>query len=274
MKNKYIVFISCLLVVNLLISCSTTNTLTISVTEPAPVFLNKKITKIGIINRSIPDKKHEVVDAIDKILTAEGAALDKLGSRAALEGLKEELLKNNQFVSVVLVDDLDSKKYATDQFSAAIPWQKVTEICTKNNVDALFELSFYDTDSKIGYKIVNSEVKNGFGLKIPMIAHEVTVSTLIKSGWRIYDTTDKVISDVFTDSKSIALIGRGINPIKAFEAITTRKEAVLQVSTRMGQNYAYSILPNRNRVSRDYYVKGTNNFQIGKRRKSTTKYRF
>lgn len=272
MNKKIILFASFFLLVNFLISCGSTNTLTLKVTEPAPVLLNKKSTKIGIINRSLPNKKQEILDAIDKILTIEGKELDKKGSFAEILSLKEELLKNNKLTDVFILDSVASKKYGFDQFSDELPWEKIEEICSLNKVDAIYELSFFDTDSKIAYKTHNSEVKNNLGLKIPMIEHEVIVRTLIKTGWRIYDNNDKTISDVYADSKVVELKGRGINPIKAFETIKTRKDVVLSVCRELGRDYANRILPYSIRVTRDYYVKGTSNFEIGKRRAQAGKW--
>lgn len=266
--SKFILFS----VIIVLQACSSTNHLTLSVTEPAPVYINKQVGKIGIINRSIPDKKYEALDAIDKILTIEGKELDKKGSMVAIENLKSELLKNNRIQNVVLIDSIDYKKYGIDQFSAELSWAKIDEICKKHNVDAIYELSFFDTDSNVNYKTVTSQVNNSFGIKIPIIEHEATVNTLIKSGWRIYDNKDKVISDYYTTAKTVTLSGRGINPLKAFETILGRKDAVLSVSKNIGENYALRILPYNIRVSRDYYVKGTNNFEIGQRRAQAGKW--
>lgn len=256
----------------LLVSCSATNGLTLSVTEPAPILLNKKSSKIGILNRSLPDKKYEVFDAIDKILTAEGRDLDKLGSYSAIESLKKELLNNNKIQSVTIIDTLESKKYGIDQFTSELTWQKVEELCRVYDLDAIYELSYFDTDSKINYKTIKSEAKNAFGLKIPVIEHEATIITLIKSGWRIYDNNDKAIVDVYYTNNTIQLSGRGINPLKAFETVQSRKDAVLAVSKNIGKSYALQILPFNIRVSRDYYVKGTPNFEIGKRRAQAGKW--
>lgn len=266
MNKKIILSVSCFVLINLLLSCSATNTLTLKATEPAPVLLNKNTTKIGIINRSIPTKKQEVLDAIDKILTIEGKELDKIGSNSEIISLKEELLKNSNITNVVILDSIATKTYSIDRFSDELPWVKIEEICSKNNLDAIYELSFFDTDSDVAYKTYTTEVKNNLGLKIPAIEHEVTVTTLIKSGWRIYDYNNKLILDVFADSKTVNLKGRGINPVKAFETIKTRKDAVLSVSKDLGIAYANRILPYNIRVTRDYYVKGTSNFEIGKRR--------
>ena len=64
MQKNYFLFLSAFFILTLFSSCSATNGLTLSVTEPAPVLLNKESKNIGILNRSIPDKKYEIVDYI------------------------------------------------------------------------------------------------------------------------------------------------------------------------------------------------------------------
>ncbi|MCD8518795.1 MAG: hypothetical protein LRY32_04145 [Flavobacterium sp.] len=59
-KNCLQILVASVLV-TLLASCSPTNGLTLPVTEPAPILLNKQTSKIGIINRSLPDKNYEVL---------------------------------------------------------------------------------------------------------------------------------------------------------------------------------------------------------------------
>ncbi|VXC00465.1 conserved exported hypothetical protein [Flavobacterium sp. 9AF] len=266
MQKNYFFLTCSFFILILFTSCSATNVLTLSVTEPAPVLLHKASKNIGILNRSIPDKKYEIVDAIDKILTAEGKELDKKGSENTIESLQQELQKNEKLNRIIVLDTMASKKYGMDQFSAALPWSTVEAICIANDIDVIYELSFYDTDSKINYTTATSEVKNAFGLKVPILEHIVTVNTLIKSGWRIYDNHYKAIVDEYATTNTVTLNGRGINPVKAFETITTRKEAVLAISKEIGQKYAWQLLLYSIRVSRDYYVKGTNNFEIAKRR--------
>lgn len=95
-----IIITSCIIALQ---SCSSTNQLTLTVTEPAPVYINKSITKIGIVNRSIPDKKYETIDVIDKILTLEGKEFDKKGSWLVIENLKESLLNNNKIKKTLLL---------------------------------------------------------------------------------------------------------------------------------------------------------------------------
>jgi hypothetical protein len=258
-----------ILIIVVLSSCSSTNLLTVSVTEPSIVFIPLNITTVGIIDRSLPSKENESTDKIDKILSAEGKDLDKNAAHEAVQGLNDELLKSNRFSEVKIIDGVNVRSPGSGVFPAALSWETVEQICNENNVDALFVLSFYDTDTKIAYNAVPVEIAGPMGIKIPAIEHHANVTTLIKSGWRIYDPINKSIHDEYLENKTVRSNGVGINPAKAIESITGRNEAVLQVSNNMGHAYALRILPYRIRVTRHYYVKGTDNFVVGKRRAQT-----
>jgi uncharacterized protein DUF6340 len=269
MIKNYFKLLFTALLSGLVFSCSSTNLLTLSVTEPAPIYIESKGKSVGIINRSLPSKQNEAADVIDKILSAEGKDLDKEGANESVLGLQNELTKNNGFSAVKLIEESDLKSVGLGVFPAALPWETVTKISKQNQLDYLFELSFYDTDAKIEYKTATVEKANVVGIKIPMIEHQATISTMIKNGWRIYDVRNKNIVDEIASNNVVTSTGRGINPMKAVEAILGRKQNVLQLSNHLGSDYALKTLPYKIRVSRDYYVKGTNNFEIGKRRAQT-----
>lgn len=261
--------ISLLLISVTLCSCGSTNVLTLSVAEPAPVYIAPNIKTIGIIDRSLPSKKNEKLDKIDKILSAEGMNLDKEGAHESVTGLFDNLKKNDRFSEVKIIDSIDVRSPGLGVFPAALSWKTIEQLCNKHRVDAIFALSFYDTNTKVDYKTATTQIANPLGIKIPAIEHRVTVTTLIKNGWRIYDPVNKLIPDEFMIYENLVLRGKGINPVKAIKAIIGRKEAVLQVSRTIGNRYALRILPYSIRVSRDYYVKGTANFEIAKRRAQT-----
>ena len=264
---------SLLFIISILISsCSSTNLLTMDAIQPAPVNINAKDISIGIINRSMPSKKNEAVDAIDKILSIEGKNLDKEGAQNTIAGLQNELSKNNLIAGAKIIEVQNLKNTGLDLFPEALSWEKIGQICKENKVDIVYELSYYDTDAKVDYKVTNVETTNLLGLKIPLIEHQATITTLIKTGWRIYSLKNKVIADEFSTLDNVTLSGKGINPIKAIETIIGRKEAVLNISDKIGQSYAQRILPYYIRVSRDYFVKGTDNFVTAMRRAQTGKW--
>ena len=200
-------------------SCSSTNLLTMDALQPAPVNINAKDISIGIINRSVPSKKNEAVDEIDKILSIEGKNLDKEGAQNTVASLQNELSKNNLIIGAKIIEIPNLKNTGLDLFPESISWEKIGQICKENKVDVIYELSYYDTDSKVNYKVANVETTNILGLKIPLIEHQATVTTLIKTGWRIYSFKDKAILEEFSTQDNLTLSGKGINPVKAIDRI-------------------------------------------------------
>lgn len=263
MKNTLFIII-----LGLLISSCKTNLVYMSVMEPAPVFLSNSIKKIGIINRSLPTEKTKKSDDLEKILSLEGKDLDKESAEATVSGVQDELLKNNRFAEIKKINRDDLKTTGSGVFPASLDWKIVEKICNDNQVDALFSLEMFDTDAKLSYKINNITISTPLG-NVPGIEHEASLQTLIKTGWRIYDPVGHTIVDEYPMSESITTFGKGINPVTALRAITGRKDAVKNTSSKMGQDYAVRIIPYWIRVTRDYYVKGSNNFKTAKRRAQT-----
>jgi hypothetical protein len=101
---------------------------------------------------------------------------------------------------------------------------------------------------------------------LPLIEHTASMETIVKTGWRIYDPRNQVIADEFSHGESIVFTGRGINPLVAAAALIGRKDAVKEVSNKAGHGYAMRLIPFELRVTRDYFVKGTDNFKVAKRK--------
>jgi hypothetical protein len=246
-----------------LFSGCATNYLTMNVQEPAPVTMPSGIKKVGIINRSISDKSN-ILNNVDQALSLEFKNLDKEGSESCISGLENELKKNTRFDLVKFLP-VDIKSPGAGVFPAQLSWDDAAGMCRDLKVDALYVLEMFDTDTKISYATHNTTVKTPLG-EVPAIEHEATMVVSIHYGFRIYDGVSKTIRDEYRNTKSITFSGRGINPAAAAGALLGRKEAVKQLSLQIGEEYAQNIIPYWIRVSRDYYVKGTDNFIIAKRR--------
>lgn len=257
-----------LFLVAIILGACKTQHVYMSVQEPAPVSVPADIKKIGILNRSTPSDKTKVADAIDKVLSLEGVNLDKDGAQESIKGLESELLKNNRFTEIKNLDHINLKTTGAGVFPAMLSWSEVEKICKANEVDALFALELFDTDSKVNYSTAQTSVNTPLG-SIPALEHHVSMITTVKTGWRIYDPKGQYLLDEFAISDAITFNGKGINPVVAAGALIGRKDAVKQVSNRVGQAYAMRIIPFWIRVTRDYYVKGSSNFKIAKRRART-----
>ncbi len=253
----------------MMLSCSSMNSLTIPVIEPSPVYLPSYVQSVGIINRSLPSSENKQMDDIDKFLSVEGKNFDIDGANATVQGLFDELKKNERFAELKIIEVDNLKNPGMGVFPAPLSWDQIDLICEQQEVDAIFALSFYDTDAHMNYNANPVKINTPLGVSLPMVETEVTIRTNIKSGWRIYDPSNEVIQDEFILNSEQVSSGRGINPMNAAQAIIGRKEAVMQISNELGQDYALRILPYRHRVNREYYVKGTDNFEVGKRRAQT-----
>ncbi len=254
----------------ILISCSTQQ-LYLNVVEPAPVTIPAYIKSIGVINRSIATDKTKALDALDKAFSLEGVNLDKEGAMESIRGLSDELIKNTRFNEVKTLNDIDFRTSALTDFPTPLTWEIVGQICTETKTDALFSLEKFDTDTHLNYSTRKVTIKTPLG-SIPGLEHQADMETLVKTGWRIYDPSSKTILDEYIYNESVVFTGRGINPLVAAAALVGRKDAVNQVSNKAGQGYALRIIPYRLRVMRDYYVKGTNNFKIAKRKAQVGKW--
>jgi hypothetical protein len=129
----------------------------------------------------------------------------------------------------------------------------------------LISLELFDIESKVNYEAILTSLHPGFGI-VPAIESVLNTPTQMKTGWRIYDPATRTILDEFVISKQLTLSGGGINLQAAASILVGRNEAVKQAGNLAGQAYADRILPYWIRVSRDYFVRGNDNFVIAKRK--------
>ena len=246
------------------ISCKTQE-LYLNVTQPAPVTIAPEIKTIGIIDRSNPTDQTKSLDKLDKVLSLEGSKLDSIGTLEAIKGVTRELAANDRFNEVKLLNGLQFKTSSLGGMPRPLTWEQVDGICSDNGTQALFALELYDTDTRISYSTEPGKIKTVLG-DIPALNHRASMETLVKTGWRIYSPSDRKILDEHIIAESIVFSGQGLNPVAAVAGMINRKDAVKEVSRKAGRIYALRLIPYRLKVTRDYYVKGTDNFKIAKRR--------
>jgi hypothetical protein len=243
-------------------SCATQE-LYLNITRPAPVTIAPEIKTVGIIDRSKPTDRTKTLDALDKVLSLEGADLDSIGTLEAIKGVREELEANDRFREVKLLSKFEFQASSLGRLPAPLTWEQVEGVCRESGTQALFALEMYDTDTRVenaGGALAELSKGNLQGaLRLgPM-------ETLVKTGWRIYSPADRAILDEFIVAESIVFGGREGSPIAAVSGMIHRKDAVKEVSRQAGHVYAMRLIPYRLRVNRDYFVKGTSNFKTAKR---------
>ena len=237
-------------------SCSSTNLMSLTVTEPAPVSLPPAAKSAAVVNRSLAADDSRTVDAIHRTLSLETTELQGEGAVASLTGLTDALIRSNRFAAVKAPRNLDLRSYGAGVFPVYLSWDTVEKICRENQADVLFSLELFDAGTKVGLNIVN-------GLNPASLAQGPNVNTKVKTGWRIYDPSTRTILDQYVISRDLNFQGPGL--LATGSRLLGQKEAVIKAGNHAGEDYASRIIPYSIRVSRFYYVRGDGSFIVAKR---------
>lgn len=243
-------------------SCAT-NELTIRITEPAPVGMPPSVKKAGIVNRT-DSKTKQLSDKMAEITKLNLFKADSLTALKAIDGLYEALNNTNRFEEVSKLNKNYLNNEIPTSFSPPLKQSLVQDICQQHALDALFVLEFLHTDTQINYDAIMVK-KMVAGIEVNVPETKAAADTRIRLGWRIYDADGQYLYDEYQASNKVQSFGQGINPIHAIQAVTNHLPVIETEGYQMGQSYANDLLPYSQRVKRIYYVKGTDNFQVGKR---------
>ncbi|HXD76210.1 MAG TPA: DUF6340 family protein [Puia sp.] len=234
-------------------SCSSTNLMSLSVNEPAPVSLPPGAKTAAVINRIRAASDTRTVDAIHRAMVLETTQLQTDGAGASLTGLTDALIRSNRFDSVKPLPLLDLRSYGAGVFPVYLSWDTVERICRNYHADVLFSLELYDAQSRVGLS----------GLNMAALGEGSNVRTQVKTGWRIYDPSSRTVLDQYIIYRDLNF--QGATLIGTGAALLGRKEVVVKASNHAGEDYASRILPYSLRVSRYYYVRGNGSFIVAKR---------
>lgn len=244
------------------VACSTTKEYVLTTLEPASVDLATNIKSIGIINESLVQEKKAYENRVEQILSEKDMQLDKAGKKAAITGLFDELLKDNRFDSIKIIDNFSKKDMGLGDSPSQIPWSKIESLCKANGVDAIFSLAHYDTETQFSLRKKRIWQANMLRIKEKVKGHEITLETLIENGWRIYNPTNKRIIDEIVFTEAFESTAQGTNAVQALIAIEDRSTAVVTQSKNKGESYGMRLLPSETGVIRKYFVRGTKELEL------------
>jgi hypothetical protein len=243
---------------SILASCKT-NLVYISVLVPAPVTVPGMAKTAGIINRSIPAVSNAQGN-VHNVLSGQSIAITKEGSAEAIRGLKDALIENKRFAEIKTLDNVTMNGLGAGVFSSPISWDEVAAVSRANNVDIIFVLELFDTELKVNPGSA-PDLSTPSSTVNSVLNTDVNFTTIVKTGWRIYDPRLKIIHDESTFNQRFTFTGNAVTAAKTTEVLLGRKETIKKTANALGRDYATQILPYWVRVNRDYYVKGNANFE-------------
>ena len=235
----------------------------LQVLVPAKISLPQHIKKVGIANRSLPDKENTVWNILEGFVTGESIFADREGSDRCVRGLYDKLNDSPRFQSV-LFEGANLRGTGTREFPEPLNGNKVDELCKRYNVDALILLETFDSNIGLHDNKRNVKRKDKNGKEYTAVEFNSDLNINASSGWRVYDFNTRQIADEnrFTDNKSWS--SSGDTQSESRRNLPSKREAINNAGYFAGQQYAIRISPNWVNASRYYFTTGNDDFKIAR----------
>ena len=225
--------------------------------EPAAIDLKQNITRIGIVNSTLPESRNTNTDGIGQRISKEDRVLSEKGQNAAILGLQEALGKDGRFDTVLFIDNAPKALRGLGTSPGQEVWQSISRICESQDLDAIFALASYDTETHIKVKKTSYLALDMIRVQNKIRGHEITVETLIENGWRIYEPSTQTVLDEFVFTGEIVSKGHGKTPARALENLGSRYDEIVLRSREDGSKYGARLRPVERKIVREYYIKGS-----------------
>ncbi len=242
-----------LLLVFATVSCNTYN-FTTNVLVPADITLPQHIEKIGIMNRSLPEKGNLFNNILEGFISGESIIADR---EATLYGIRNcaNTLNNNPRFKGVNMEGEDYRGTGTKKFPIPLDWNEVDKLCKKYSVDAIASLETFDSDIMLLPGTVQRTRKNKEGVEEKYTVYTAELRIRVNAGWRVYDNVKKAMVDEQTFWDEKAWDAEGISPDDALRKLPNKRAAINDAAAYAGQMFAYRISPKWLTVSRYVYTK-------------------
>ena len=231
---KYLIIYICFF--SFLFSCSTSR-INFDVEKPAEITLPSHIRSFGIMERA-RGGNYEVKEQ-------------------AILGLSSTLNQNDRF----LIKDTGIRSNGSGfsflkDYSSPLDWNDVDQICSRNELDGLIALEYFDDDKNFRESQRERKKKTKSGADSTYIEFNAEQEIDLEIGWRIYDRQRKVIIDKYELRDRVREQQKGATQREARLALTSERELLKDICLELGREYARRITPHRINASRKIYKKG------------------
>ena len=249
---KRFVFVATVFILISIWGCNTYN-FTTNILVPADITLPAHIDKVGIMNRSLPEKSELFHNILEGFLTGESVVADREGSLHAIQSTVYNLNNGPRFKATSLEGE-DYRGTGTKKFPIPLDWSVVSALCQKYNVDAIACLETFDSDV-IFVPGSRQKTRRKDGVEEKYTEYFCDLRIRVNAGWRVYDHVKKEMIDekVFYDEK--AWTGIGVSPDDALRKLPNKRSAINDAASFAGQMFAFRISPKWMSASRYVYTK-------------------
>ena len=212
----------------------------IRILKPADIMVSDQIQNIGTIDRSVPESGFSNV--LEGLLTGEDIGQDKRGRREAISGFTYVLTQTPRFnIKAITTELTGSKSGAT--MAEPLSWAEVDKLCKDYKVDGLAVLELFDSDLNYNRSSYNEKYKDKNGKEQSRKKYQVERKMEIRTGFRLYDNVNKIITDEFVVSANDSDSGNGDSGDQADRNLTNIHDQVKRLAQNAGKIYAKRIAP-------------------------------
>lgn len=254
MKKTTSLFSGIIILFSFFYSCVATSSTLVKVIKPADINVPGHVKRLGLVDRSHPDKSGKTLNIIEGMFSGESIYQDKYAANEAMGGVIFELAKTERF-TVYQIQGVTLTNSGSRYFSTPLSWELIKELCIKNKVDALVVLEIFDTNKSLRWSTENQSVVRN-GITQVQVMHIANMTTEVITGWRIYDPTNETIVDEWRSNQSKSASAKGISTYDAESALPQYSSIVAELARRNGENYGLRIAPIAMMVSRYFYTGG------------------
>ena len=245
---KRIIYISLAVFAYVLLSSSAWVKLTL--VKPSELVLPDYIKSIAIIDRTLQEENTR--NKLEQVATGEAFHQDEQAIMKVKEGFIESCSGTNRFQPVRTTERFIGNGTKTS-FPTPLDWNTVTDICNKNQTDALLSIEIFDTDWILTNSPVKIDTKNYNGTILPHIEFKATGVAIINFGVRIYDAANRVILDEFQTTRRLNFDAQAMTLQAALNQLLDKVEAVNRASFDAGFYYGERITPTYYQVTRYFF---------------------
>lgn len=220
---------------------------------PADITITQDIQRVGVLNRSLPERGSMFQNILEGFLSGESILADREGSNNCVRSVANHLNKNPRFRAVLI--DEDYRGTGTKQFPIPLDWSEVDKLCKRYQVDGLLVLETFDSDI-LFVTGSRDKVRRENNREIPYKEFYADLAIRVNAGWRFYDNVNKRMIDqqVFTDEKAWSAVG--LTPEEVMRKLPHKRAAINEAAIFAGKMMAFRISPKWIPVTRAVYTRG------------------
>jgi hypothetical protein len=222
----------------------------LTLVRPSDLVIPDYIKSIALIDRTKQEDTKQ--NKVEQIMTGEVFHQDEQAVFQLGQGFIEACSGTQRFITVRTGERFTSNG-TKSTFPTPLDWDTVTEICNKNQTDALLSVEIFDTDFLLTNSPVSLESRNIGGKMVTLPVVRANGVAIINVGIRLYDVANRVILDEYQTTRRMNFQGEAATLQGAINAMLDKVEATKQASYESGFAYGERITPTYYQVTRYFF---------------------